>query len=173
MRDIMFIWKYIDIPIDLVEEIKQEYKLGMTKNEFFLQDVNIKMKKFMGLEIESPALIQVRPNFLKHLNIHTDEYNTSTINQPMLAINIPLENCENSTTAFWKSNKKPIRKSTPNSFTYDQYFSKHCEKIDEFKLTQPVIFNTQIPHSVINPTNKWRRAISLRFIEDPWHLTKL
>jgi len=178
----MFIWKYIDIPIDLVEEIKQEYKSAIPKNEIFYQTVNIKIKKFMGLRIEKSILIQVKPeNQKQYSNIYTVGYSTLDIHKDNLigtggelAINIPLENCENSITSFWKTDKPQIKKFTTHVHMYYGYPNDaHCEKIDEFKLTQPVIFNTQIPHSVINPTDKWRRAISLRFIEDPWHLTKL
>jgi hypothetical protein len=180
MRDIMFIWKYIDIPIKDIQKVQAEYKSAIPKNEIFYQTVNIKIKKFMGLRIEKAILIQVRPE-KKDSNIYPNGYSTLDIHKDNLigiggelAINIPLENCENSITSFWKTDKPQIKKFTTHAMLYYGYPNDtHFEKIDEFKLTQPVIFNTQIPHSVINPTDKWRRAISLRFIEDPWHLTKL
>ena len=164
----MFIWKHVDIPPDLIQQIQEEFKSAIPKNETFFQIVNLKIQEFMGLEIQQAVLIQVRPNCLNSVNIHKDEVRP---NNCVLALNFPWENCEDSSTIFWKTDQPAVKKFTHNGFPYDHYDIKYCEKISEFKLTQPVIFNTRILHSVINPTDKWRRAISLRFNKDPWNLT--
>jgi hypothetical protein len=89
-----------------------------------------------------------------------------------LAINIPLENCEDSTTSFWESSVPPIPSKTPNGYTFSTYDKNFCKKIAEYTLDRPILLNTSVPHEVINNSNKWRRAITLRFIDDPWHLTE-
>ena len=85
---------------------------------------------------------------------------------------IPLDNCDESTTNFWESTSKPSLRQTKNGHVYSYYEESKCTKLTEYKLTSPVIFDTKILHNVTNPTNQIRRAISLRFKEDPWHLVK-
>lgn len=166
----MFIWQYIDIPQNEVEAIQQEVRAKLPDNDDFFQIIELERKTFLGLEINVVVLIQATPGFgLDGTSIHRD---AGDEDGRSLAINIPLDNCDNSTTAFWKSNKTETIKFTPNGMPYRSFDLEDCEQISEFNLTKPVIFDTQIPHSVVNPQDVCRRAISIRFEKDPWHLIK-
>jgi hypothetical protein len=161
-----FIWKYIDVDQSLMEEIQDLYNTKLPNNNHFFQQVHLDLKKFLGLDIQRLILIQVEPN--ARGRIHTDwrpsEYGDS------LALNIPLYNCENSITEMWESQYDPPVQYTSNGQPYRYFDPKQCKKISEFKLIKPVLFRTDIPHNVNNYSNLIRRAISIRFIEDPWHL---
>ena len=164
----MFIWQYIDTPLDEVLKIQQDFRNLIPNNMSFFQLIKIDTKKFMGLDIDRPVLIQVAPNTFSqiHKDIGWDASGRS------LAIQIPLDNCEESTTNFWESTIKPKLMQTKNGHLYSYYDESTCTKLAEYKLTSPVLFDTKILHNVTNPTNQVRRAISLRFKEDPWHLVK-
>ena len=164
----MFIWQYIDVPLDEVLKIQQDFKNLLPNNLSFFQKIKIDTKMFMGALIDRPILIQVGANRISP--IHRDIRHDGTRNR--LAIQIPLDNCEESTTSFWESTGKPLLSKTRNGHGYSYYEESMCTKLTEFKLTSPVIFDTEILHNVTNPTNQIRRAISLRFKNDPWHLVK-
>jgi hypothetical protein len=166
----MFIWQYIDIPEEEIKAIQQEVRDKMPDNEDFFQTIELERKTFMGLELNVVVLIQAAPGFgLDGFGIHRDADDEEV---RTLAINIPLDNCDESTTKFWKTNAEEIIQYTPNGMPYRFFERENCEEVTEFKLTKPVIFSIQVPHSVINPQPVWRRAISLRFEKDPWHLVK-
>jgi hypothetical protein len=161
-----FMWKYIDIPQKEVDAIQQEFKKVIPNNEYFIQDIELKSKDFFGLTIDRALLVQVPPllNIEDDYNIHSD------MRDLKLAINIPLENCKQSITKFWKANKVGTIKTTPNGIIYNHYNSKDCEQISQFYFTRPVIFDSSVLHSTTNLSAKWRRGISLRFTIDPWYL---
>ncbi len=161
----MFTWQYIDLPEKEIIKIQYDFKQSLPNNELFFQGLNITTRRFLSMPIYSAVLIQVPPGAgLDHSGIHHD------VDSTRLAINIPLDNCEESITSFWQSWMPAITDNTPNGYSYAYYDPRYCRKIDEFKLTRPIIFDTSVPHNVGNPTDKWRRAISLRFKPDPWHL---
>jgi hypothetical protein len=92
----------------------------------------------------------------------------------VLAINIPLFNCENSVTEFWETSENSTRVGhTSNGSPYIGFNRSRCKKIDEFKLTQPVLFRTDVPHSLNNYSNKNRLGISIRLVTDPWDLVSV
>jgi len=160
----MFIWQYLDLPLGEIEKIQQEFRDNLPNNDFFFQYMNIDSTTFLGLEIDGAALIQVPPmGFIDDRGIHTD----STERLSSLAVNIPLENCAESFTKFWKTNKPITVSYTSNNLPYHSFNVEDCEKISELKFIHPFIFDTKIPHSVSNPQHVWRRGISLRFKDDP------
>lgn len=160
----MFIWKYIDINPDIVTELQNRYMKVLPTNDHFFQVVDLDVDEFLGLEIFRPVLIQVAPHAVGR--IHADFRPSGD----QLALNIPLENCEDSITNIWASSYEPPVQFTDNGQPYRYFDPLHCTKIAEFKVTRPVIFRTDLPHSVSNTSNKVRRAISIRFKKDPWHL---
>jgi hypothetical protein len=162
-----FLWQYIDIDFNLIEDIKNRYMEVLPDNNFFFQPVDLALTEFMGMEIQRAVLIQAMPNAIGR--IHTD-WRFDKDYGDKLALNIPLMNCEESTTVLWKSNYTPPTQYTDNGQPYNFYHPSRCVKITEFKLIKPVLFRTDIPHSVNNSSNNVRRAISLRFKRDPWHL---
>lgn len=161
----MFYWKYLDIDPTAVEELKSAYLRCLPNNEYFFQPIVLPIKYFLGLEVQRFVLIQVAPQAVGR--IHTDWRPSEFGDQ--LALNIPLENCESSVTSMWESEYTPPTQYTDNKQPYNFYDPTRCKKVTEFKLTQPVLFRTDVPHSVDNPSNKLRRAISVRFKQDPWN----
>ena len=162
----MFYWKYIDLDETLIKSLQDEYHKHLPDNSHFFQQLELPIKEFLGLEVQRFVLIQVVPNATGR--IHTDWRPSNFGNQ--LALNIPLEHCEHSITSLWSSDYTPPTQYTENGQPYNFYDADRCVKITEFKLTQPVLFRTDLPHSVDNPTDKIRKAISVRFKQDPWHL---
>jgi hypothetical protein len=71
---------------------------------------------------------------------------------------------------LWESSYDPPIQYTSNGQPYRYFDPTLCKKITEFKLIKPVLFRTDIPHSVSNHSDMIRQAISIRFKEDPWHL---
>lgn len=162
----MFYWKYQDIPEDEIAMIQKKYRKILPDNCEFFQVVPLDIKTFMGLKISRAVLIQVEPNAKGR--IHTDFRPEGY----SLALNIPLENCENSITTMWDAAAEVVEiRYTTNNSPYHYYNPNLCKKITEFSLTKPVLFDTSVPHAVDNYSNNWRKAISLRFEPDPWHLT--
>jgi hypothetical protein len=163
----MFYWQYIDLDPAEVGRIKEDYLKHLPSNSHFFQEVTIENKTFMGMEILRPVLIQVEPRAVGR--IHTDFRPDKNFGD-QLAIQIPLENCEHSLTELWSSDYEPPVQYTANGQPYNYFDKSRCVKITEFILTQPVVWRTDIPHSVSNSSDRPRLAISLRFKKDPWHL---
>jgi hypothetical protein len=162
----MFYWKKFDVPEDEVRKIQELYRKALPTNDAFFQHLDIGIHHFLGLKVQRFVLIQAEPHAVGR--IHTDfrpkGYGCK------LALNIPLENCEDSTTNIWESEYTPPTQYTANGYPYNYFDPERCKLITSFKLTGPTFFRTDLPHSVDNPTDRVRRAISLRFREDPWDL---
>lgn len=161
-----FYWQRVDIDIQLVEKLKIEYLKRLPNNDHFFQILDIPLDSFLGMPVQRFVLIQQAPQAIGR--IHTDfrpkEYGYQ------LALQIPLINCESSTTKIWHSDYEPPTQYTSNGQPYNYFDPSQCTKITEFNLTSPTIFRTDLPHSVDNPTTTVRKAISIRFKTDPWHL---
>ena len=162
----MFYWKYFDLDKSIIKSLQDEYYRHLPDNTHFFQQLDLPIREFLGLEVQRFVLIQALPNAVGR--IHTDWRPSDFGNQ--LALNIPLEHCEDSVTSLWSSDYIPPTQFTDNGQPYNFYDPNRCIKISEFRLTQPVLFRTDLPHSVDNTTNKVRKAISVRFKQDPWHL---
>jgi hypothetical protein len=162
----MFLWKYVDIDPLAVAQLEKFYRMRMPNNTHFFQSLNLPIKEFLGMEVQRFVLIQVEPNAIGR--IHTDFRPNEYGDQ--LALQIPLDNCEDSVTEMWESEYDPPIQYTDNGQPYRFFEPSRCKKLTEFKLTQPLIFRTDVPHSASNMGNKIRRAISVRFKDDPWHL---
>lgn len=162
----MFYWKHFDIDPKEVEDIQKRYRRVSPKNGHFFQQLHVGIDSFMGLKVQRFILIQVGPFAVGR--IHTDFRPTKYGHQ--LALQIPLENCENSTTHIWESDYTPPTQYTDNGQPYNYFDPTRCKHVTSFNLTKPTFFRTDLPHSVDNPTFQIRRAISIRFAEDPWHL---
>jgi hypothetical protein len=160
----MFLWKYFDVDQKEVENIQQLFRDRIRPNNNFFQMIDIPLKKFIGIEVERWVLIQVAPKAIGR--IHKDWRPEGG----QLALQIPLENCNESVTELWESDYNPPIRYTDNGNPYLEFDPVQCKKISEFHLIKPLFFRTDIPHSVSNPSNNIRRAISIRFKQDPWHL---
>jgi hypothetical protein len=161
-----FYWKYIDIPQDDLNYIKEKYLKALPKNNLFFQTMNLGITHFLGMEVRVFVLIQVMPGFVS--KPHTDY---RPVNET-LALQIPLINCEQCTTMMWHINSDSSLQllHTPNGIPFNRYDQAECIEVTRFNLIKPVLWRTDIIHSVRNPTFAIRKAISIRFKQDPWHL---
>lgn len=88
-----------------------------------------------------------------------------------LAINFPLQHCNNTWTRFFKNTGILVQKFTPyTNLPYLEYVDDNMQEETRYELTGPTLINIKQPHSVINKTNFDRSCISFRFKEDPWFL---
>jgi len=82
--------------------------------------------------------------------IHTDE------NIVPCRLNIPLFNCENSETRFYKCSGIPEPGVQPNGLRFEKIDETKCVQVDQFCLTRPVLFRVGVPHNIErfdNPTS--------------------
>jgi len=158
-------WQYVELDPIEIDKLKNAYLKLQPIHPHFFNTIDIGIKEFMGMELVRTAIINAQPMSIGQ--IHKD---CRPINN-ILAINIPLINCYDAKTYFWNT-FEDVNKIlyTSSGVPFIEFSRSSCTKIDEFTLTRPVIFRTDIPHSVDNNSTNPRIAISLRFKEDPWHL---
>ncbi len=110
------------------------------------------------------ALIINEPN--SQGGIHTDLQNND------LALNIGIQTTGTHTNMYSMQHGIPYTVTIPNGNILTKYDKCVFDLHSKFQLENgPIIFNTKKLHQVINPTDQWRLAISIRFQEDPWHIT--
>lgn len=159
-------WKYIDLDPAEVERVKHAYLTKMPNTSHFFNTIDVGIKDFMGMPLFKTVLINSQPRSVGV--IHVDY---QLIPHSVLAINIPLINCDEAKTCFWDTTEDVNKVSfTTNGAPYTNFSFESCTKVDEFILTQPAVIRVDVPHSVNNPSFKNRLAISLRFLSDPWDL---
>jgi hypothetical protein len=162
----MIYWQYVDLDPVEVDRIKKKYLEILPVPQHFFQTLNLGIKEFMGRPIFKTVIINAMPNSIGKIHRDHRPYDNN-----VLAINIPLLNCDNAITEFWDTDEdRNLIQYTSSGSPYIGFNHSRCKKIDEFKLTQPVVFRTDIPHSVNNYSNDARLAISLRLVNDPWDL---
>ena len=90
-----------------------------------------------------------------------------------LALNFAIQNCEGTYTGMYEVIKgEQTYTALPNGVHYYKYDDDaEFNEIGRFDLSKPTIFNTHVPHRVVNPQQAPRISASLRFKKDPWHLT--
>jgi len=137
----MFTWKYIALPEDELLHLLTQCRRVLSNNDLSFQDLDTGITQFLSMPLRRTGLVQVPPN--GKFDIHIDTGKSA------LAINIPLENCEDSTTSFWESSVPPIPSKTPNGYTFSTYDKNFCKKIAEYTLDRPILLNTSVPHEVI------------------------
>jgi hypothetical protein len=82
------------------------------------------------------------------------------------ALNIPIYNCDDTVSIFYRlkdenCEPKVIYQDHGDPFYY--YSGDQTEELERFYLTKAAFFNTQVPHSALNTTDKARIIISIRF----------
>ena len=89
--------------------------------------------------------------------VHIDSYNPAYC---QTSLNIPLIDCENSYTAFYKSRIEP-RQST-NEANFAWLHDYECEEINRVEVIRPMLVNTTILHRGIAPVES-RLICGIRF----------
>ena len=94
---------------------------------------------------------------------------------PVLArINIPILNCDQATVNLYKITEDYRNKLDLNKHGYCTLNPNYCVKTSEYILTKPIVFNTQIPHSVDPIPNAQypRIMLTLTLFNDILHYLK-
>lgn len=111
------------------------------------------------------ALPQIKLSTARRTSVHID------CTPQALSFNWPVMNCADSTTYLYKIKADPIAGSLYNGGGYYlQLDQSQCDVVDQFQLTRPTLFNAHVAHSVANPTDAIRLAMSFRFERDPFEL---
>lgn len=135
-------------------------------NELLVANVTL-LKWMTSLSVgpvRRAALIINPPN--SKGDIHTDTQTND------LALNIGVYTSGSVTLLYnmFEGISNEIAMPTGNTLTvYDKCKLEMHERF--YLVDNPVLFNTKKLHQVVNLTENWRVAISLRFDRDPWHLT--
>ena len=139
---------WYNLTIDSLKNVCPEIELAFQK-----YDLNIYM---------AAIFIMYHP---RHSAVHTDAY------PDQARINLPLMNCKNTYTNFYKSDKEPIERIIPLSgetyFTVDDY-----TLVDRVEITQATVLRTKALHHVDMPLDNPvpRITLTLGFDKDPVYL---
>ena len=138
------------------KELIQNYQIK--KSEKLFKELNLELKSWM-IFLQGPEREQI---------IHADGNSEIRENLSNWALNIPLENCENSIMK-WYGGKHLLRliKSKTDDVNYLKIEWKEDPYIIVTKnITDPTIVNIKVPHRVKNFLNKTRKILSVRFKTD-------
>ena len=93
--------------------------------------------------------------------IHTDTSN--------VALNIGLQSAGTTTKIFSLVSGEPLLKYVGYPFWHYDDCTLKVEHTYDLSPC-PVVLNTHQIHQISNPVDDWRVSISIRFVNDPWHL---
>ena len=178
----MFYYKHIDIDNSICEEIKEWGIVNIQDcdtpfKKLNLQKFNDECPLFLEWtkqnNIETEWVVGIKVNArngqdstkVPHTDLRPEDKN--------FALNFPVVNCEQTYTCMYKliKGKEIIINDTSIAggdadykvFSPDSTF----DEVAKFYLTQPTLFNTNVPHQVYNNTDKDRLSLSLRFESNP------
>jgi len=169
-----FYFKSLNIPN--IERINEEIKMydqnreptigfSMIKHDTVLESLptlNTWFKEFKMI-VDRVAVIIIKSNNIQMPHIDYGPHS--------LAINFPLQHCENTWTRFFKNTGQVVEKFTPDTkVPYLAFVDDNMQEETRYELTGPTLLNIKQPHSVLNRTEFNRSCISFRFKEDPWFL---
>ena len=183
-RDRLLDYKQMKIPSD-------QAWYGLNHDEFStdLKDV-IDDYAQLGLYIKQIIFISFPPTDLnstdmndsKTIFIHVDSQDDeehlkkeglSTLFAPKYVLNIPLVNCEKSTTFFYDF-------IDPDKDTADKHIwgggcvdYSNVVEVEKFSLDKPALLKVDVPHAVHNPTNDLRIVCSMRVDDNSPALKRL
>lgn len=178
MEQTNFIYRYLmpdnwfRIKIDLLNFYRNNPTSGNTFLVMTLEQVLPQIPEIakwfdsLNLKIDTIAYISTKSLFMQQTHIDSGPQ--------FLAINFPIHNCDIAETHFYAFDKQFLKKTkTPTTNTdFFAYENTNLVDVGHFTLTQPVLLNVKMPHSIINKTQDDRISLSFRFQEDPWFLTQ-
>lgn len=165
-----FLYKFIDMPdIKEIGERLWRHIPPNLKRTLYQSSLPVHYEKMQILidsvntihpwsDILTIGLVIAEPRSV--VPIHSD------INVPhMYALNIPIYNTENAMTAFFqnKKDRHPWHATQSHGDAFNFYFHDDMNFLGAFSLIKPAIFNTHVPHSIVNPTDDFRCVLSFRF----------
>ena len=165
-------YKLIDLPdIEKIADILYKRLPIEYKTQTMFQSQSLELfEKFETLlssvelikprtDISNIALVTCAPH--SKAPVHTDTLGDGHVS----AINFPIYNCKDTYTCFYKvlNNAEPKTIVQEHGDPYFDYDLKDLEEIDRLYLHKAAVFNTQVPHGVINNTDETRIVLSVRF----------
>ena len=81
-------------------------------------------------------------------------------------INIPILNCDNTETHFFKCNTSPKAERFPCGGLFYRVDEAECTYVDHFSLTQAVFFKTYEPHKVVSHHDRVRISCTMELREN-------
>ena len=170
----MIPYKYVDFPnlketvneiLKIIPELHKDTSIYKSYDKEFFSNIKLLkdgVERFNSWnEIFDIAIVSTKAN--SSLPIHKD---FGPIEKTIYSLNLPLYNCDKSYNILYKlkENVNFKKKSDENNdYEYLKYKERDLEEVVRFYLTQAVIFNTQMPHTAINPTNEPRIMLTMRF----------
>lgn len=170
----MIPYKYVDFPnlketvneiLKIIPELHNDTSVYKSYDKEFFSNIKLLkdgVEKFNSWnEIFDIAIVSTKAN--SSLPIHKD---FGPIEKTIYSLNLPLYNCDKSYNILYKlkENANFKKKSDENNdYEYIKYKERDLEEVVRFYLTQAVLFNTQMPHTAINPTNEPRIMLTIRF----------
>lgn len=158
-----FIWQYMDLDNELVEEVKDIYLKALPTNLNSLNFFNVlpvKVPNINGFKVTCCSLIYKAGNETQKY-AHKDPLLNSSF-----ALNIPFINCKDSVTTLYKDSNYSLHISHRDQLIQILPVDK-ATVLSTYILDRPIIFNTRIFHNVENFSSDPRIAISLRFDRNP------
>ena len=112
----------------------------------------------MNLTIKQISFVVL---YSSKLNIHIDNTDETA------RINIPILNCEDTETRFYKIKKSPTLLFKHNNVSYYPLSEEHCELIDTVEINVPTIIRINEPHGVFVNHNKFPRITCIVSFFEP------
>lgn len=120
------------------------------------------------IELFEPLKINIKriafvTSIIKIGEIHIDDPDTA----PSIRINIPVLNCDQTSTNFYVSNKHPNKTRLPSGINYYNWEEKDCELVATVCIDRSTLIRTNEPHQVcIHSDNFPRITCTIEFFED-------
>ena len=123
-------------------------------------EIILAFNKYDLKPIMAAAYIMYDPT---HTSIHVDHFPSQT------RINLPLLNCKNTYTNFYKSKNEPVKWINPDSGVVSYNVVGDYELVDRVEIMQATIIRTKVLHSVDLPIDNPvpRITLTLGFDKDP------
>ena len=163
-------YQYLDLECQSVCQQLKEFVLRkpeIIKGFWTELDVNMLLSEIQGFqEVFDPLNIHIDKVSLIYTDrtvgaIHTD---TSPV---AVRINLPVLNCENTETIFYKSSVPPVRRYLPNGVPYEHIDPIMCTIVDRFCLSGPTAIRVLAPHSTAAASEDLPRiSCTVRFKEN-------
>lgn len=136
------------------------YKLPLEFSNSIVKIIN----RYSKLDIKSLRIFKYRHGIGAELHTDFDQW-SNTITE--YALNIPLENCDEScVTQFYRNLGDYKSSSNDETGTGGYLYPTDMNKVhysSEFSLTTPTLIRTGVPHKVVNTCNSERKILSIRF----------
>jgi hypothetical protein len=172
-------FKYVDVDSTLEKLVTKKLLHYVHSNKYFTkgfwtnadtEDVLSKIPELIQL-YKSLGINIKRISFVTALDkvgdIHIDDPKTA----PAIRINIPVLNCENTSTNFYVTNKPAIETRLPSGIYYYKWLEQDCKLVASTCIDKSTLIRTNELHQVcIHTDNMPRITCTIEFYENLEHL---